>query len=696
MQKFQILFETSPWFIIFCFLVGAAYAYLLYQNKSKGPWGKNINYILTGLRFALTSILCFLLLGPFVRQIKNTIEAPTYIIAIDNSASIEEITDSLKTKALAATIQELGNKLKNKNLNISYRTFDGEKSDRLPEDLKFNYKSTDLSSLLRNIQNDYEGKNLGGVILFTDGIYNMGMSPDYSPYSFKIYTVGLGDTIPQKDINLKTVYHNKISYQGNKMPLMAEIAVNGFEDKEIKVRVKQGGKILQEKVFVPKKENEIKELEFHILAENKGLQHYVVEVVPHKEEFTAQNNLKHIYVDVVEGKQKVLMIALSPHPDIKAIRSAIETNENYEFHLFIPGVNTFKENKYDLVIFHQIPDNVQSNSEIIRRISEKISAHWYIVGSQTSLPRLNNINQAIQINAMRNEKDNVFPSYNPSFDKFTFSEGHLGTIDDFPPVSVPFGKVEITTNTDVILYQRVGKIITDKPLLVVNNTNEKKTAVMLGEGLWQWRLYEYSRKEKHEVFNELMLKLVQYLSTKEDKRKFKVYPVKNEFYDTESTIFEAEVYNDIYERIYHQKVDLTITDEDNNTKNYSFVPNEANSRFKINGLRQGVYKYSASTEIKGQKEISQGEFTIRELQIESLSLTANHTLLKRLSKETGGKFYLPDGLKDLEKDLEINPAKGVVHSFEDNLEIIHMKWLFFLILGFAGFEWFLRKYHGAY
>ena len=93
---------------------------------------------------------------------------------------------------------------------------------------------------------------------------------------------------------------------------------------------------------------------------------------------------------------------------------------------------------------------------------------------------------------------------------------------------------------------------------MLNVKDERKTAVMLGEGLWRWKLNEFDRFENSAAFDEVFGKLIQYLSTSEDKRKFKSYPVKNEFSDTEPVIFESQVYNDIFEPVFGNAVEISL------------------------------------------------------------------------------------------------------------------------------------------
>ena len=37
------------------------------------------------------------------------------------------------------------------------------------------------------------------------------------------------------------------------------------------------------------------------------------------------NNVKDVFVDIIDGRQKILLLANAPHPDLGAIKNAIET-----------------------------------------------------------------------------------------------------------------------------------------------------------------------------------------------------------------------------------------------------------------------------------------------------------------------------------------------------------------------------------
>lgn len=692
MQNSGLLFNHSPWFLLLCIFGGLVYAFLLYNKKS--IWSKITNYLLFSLRFLVVSFLAFLLLGPFFRQINSIIEKPTFVIAVDNSSSIASVSDSTTINRIISSMEEVKDILERQDHNVELMTLSDKPGTGSDKDIKFDHEFTDLNNLLKTIQSDFEGRNLAGAVLLTDGIYNQGVSPNFVPYNFDIFTVGLGDTVPKIDLNLKTLFYNKIAYQGNKFPLVAEIINTGFSGEEITVTVKRNNKTLLSKNAVLSGNNQVTNVEFILDADQKGIQHYIVEVQPKDNEFTLENNNKHAYIDIVEGKEKILVVAMSPHPDIKAINNALDKSENYELSVYIPGLHDVKDDKFDLVIFHQVP-GLEKDPKFIEYQDKKIPK-WFILGNNTNINQFNNSNKILKVNIAKAEKDRVTPSFNDRFTTFNFKPEFKKTISSFPPVSVPFGKYAVQTNAEVLLFQKVGNVVTDNPLLIIGKDGDAKSAVLAGEGIWQWRLHEFAKTGKQEAFDELILKTIQYLSAKEDKRKFRTYPINNEYIESEVVAFENEIYNDIFERIYNQEVHLEITPEDGKKQNYTYLITEANSQFKISGLSEGIYKYKATASINGRTESSEGAFTVKSVKLEVLNLTANHNMLRKLSEQNNGKFYHHTELNVLMDDFNTKKAQGIITSNAELLPVINMRWLFFVLLIMISTEWFIRKYSGGY
>ena len=71
--------------------------------------------LLFAFRFIIVTILCFLLLGPMIRNITREIEKPIIIIAADNSQSVIASKDSAnQRKTINASLEKLRSGLEGK------------------------------------------------------------------------------------------------------------------------------------------------------------------------------------------------------------------------------------------------------------------------------------------------------------------------------------------------------------------------------------------------------------------------------------------------------------------------------------------------------------------------------------------------------------------------------------------------------
>ncbi|WP_080239848.1 hypothetical protein [Spirosoma rigui] len=711
-MRSDVIFQSSPWWILVCLLVGAVYAFAMYQplprlagsGSAVGGFDKRTTYGLAALRFVVVSLLCFLLLNPLIRSLRTLTEKSKVVLAIDNSESVAAAGRPALTKTLAG-LQSIRQQLTAKGLDVSIRTFgdtlatDGESDPDLTQ-IPFTSRTTDLSGLLSGIRSDYEGRNLTDVVLISDGIFNQGVSPTFGKYPFAVQTIGLGDTIPKRDIQLKGIVANRIAYLGNQFPVQAEVSSNGFQGRSATVVLRQGGRELGRQSINFASNDTFNQVTFQTTATQKGVQHYVVEVLPQSGEFSTLNNRQDAYLDIIDGKEKVLLLALTPHPDVKAIRNLLEKNQNYEVDVRIMtgsvDPNPPADKVYDLIILHQIPDNGGFGNDLIRKYLAKNTPVLFVLGNQSSLGPFNTLNPVMQVNAQSSQSDKVTGTFNAEFKQLNLDATRLEILTKLPPLAVPYGDFKLQPGSEVVLWQQVGSVRTAKPLLAINVTSPRRSAVLAGEGLWAWRLEEYALTDKQEVVDELFQKVIQLISVKEDRRKLKVYPIRDEFVVGEKVVFIAELYNDINERLYDKPVRLEIADEKGITRTFNFTPTADNSRFEISRLPEGAYRFRASANLNNRTEQSAGQFVVRNLQLEALNTTADHGLLRQLAQQTGGQFYKAANVDDLVRNLTAKPHPARLTGTEEMNEIINWRWLFFVVLVLATVEWGLRKFYGGY
>lgn len=646
-------------------------------------------------RAMLVSFLAFLLIGPILKLTLNDYEKPTLLFLVDTSVSISEGIDSLQLSSIIAEVDATANKIKSQGYDVQITTLGASESG----EIKFNEPTSDLNRATRNKIGQFEGKNLTGLVVISDGIYNSGSSPLYTPMRVPVYTVGLGDTTERVDIALRNVYYNKIAYQGNQFPIRAEVLINGLPSQVVVASVYKNGKLMARE-RKNSTDKSILDFDFQLEASEKGLQRIDIAIEPVAVERNKKNNFASAFIDVVEGKKKILLVASAPHPDIKALRAVVEKNANYEFKVHIPGVKEalpeelLPEN-IDLAIFQQALDYGGKTMPLFQKIAESNSGIFVMLGSRSNIRQLSA--NGIQLSFENpGQWDAITPILNPGFKDFGFSDNINNIFSRYPPINVPFGKFSYPADASIMLYQRIGRVNTERPLLYTTLNESQKMAVILGDGIWRWRLDEFAETQKTDGFDEVFSKLIQYLCTREDKRKFRCFPSQNEFTTSEAVVFESQVYNELFEQIYGQKIEIELINETGETYQHNYVTSPGGSRYRIGGLQEGVYKYNASTELDGSEVKIYGEFLVVEQNIESQNLTADFNLLRKWSANTGGKFYRVQDLDQLSTDFSQTKAQSRIHTEESFHPLINLKIVFFFLLVLISVEWFARKYLGGY
>lgn len=679
----RIILESSPVYLVLCLLLSLATAALLYRLKN--PWGKGVNRLLFTFRAVLLFLLTLLLLGPIIKQVNNFFEKPILVLLQDDSESVQEVLDSTAYSEWERTLQQTKAALEDKAYEVEIRSLSVARS------------TSDFTRALKDVAADYESRKIAGVVLVSDGIYNAGISPLYSTFKFPIHTIGVGDTTQRTDLAIKNVSFNKIAYEGNKFPIVAVLQARGFASSEVEIDLFHRGKIVERKVVKIQNED-FTQVEFQPAATAQGIQRYEVVISPKSNEWNVENNKATVFVEVVAGKKKILAIASSPHPDVKVLRAVVDQNPNYEYTLYIPGVLEQDISKLhqeaDVIILHQLPDAKGLNRVLFQQMLKTKAPLFLVLGEQSDWPELIKTN-SVFLEAPPRQYDDVTPSLNKAFTLFTLPEEVATVFNSFPPASVPFAKENINPSAVPLLFQKVGSVVTDKPLLYIDNREERKMAVMMGEGMWRWRMHEYARYENTDMFDEVMGKLIQYLVTNDERRRFRSYPVQQQFSDTELIQLESQVYNDIFEPVYGNTIEIELTDESGSKNSFRYTTSAGNTRYTLGTLPQGVYTFRASTMLKEREEV-RGEFLVVKQQLEMQNLTADFNLLRKLSAQTGGTFYKAEAFSELRNKLLEKEVKASIHTEEKYDPLINLKWIFFLLVVLISTEWILRKYYGGY
>ncbi|MDB5281231.1 MAG: hypothetical protein JWO06_306 [Bacteroidota bacterium] len=697
-------FQLPVWFLILCLALGAAYSLLLYYKDKtfdeKTAGSKIWKYAMSIFRFVAVTVLAILLLSPFIRTRNTQKFKPIVAVINDNSESVKTGLGK-DTAAYQKQLRSLIDKLSDK-----YEVAEFSAGDQLKKGIDFSFKdkSTDLSSAIDEINDLYYNQNLGAVVIASDGIYNRGINPVYSaskaPYS--IYTIALGDTTIQKDQKLANAYFNKIAYLNDQFGLRIDVEANNLSGKITKLTVQEieagaEGKTLQNKDITYGSDNFFQSFDFTIPANKVGIVHYRVSLNNVAGEATYKNNVRDIFVEVLDGRQKILLVANSPHPDIAAFKAAIENNKNYQLDVEYAETFSKKLNDYNLVILHQLPSANNKAVNILKDARDLKKPLLFVVGSQTSLADLQHSEGALIIKGNADRFNEVTATVAKDFSLFTLSDKTAQTIGKLPPFSCFFGDYQSNPSSKVLLHQKINSVETDFPLWLFNESGETKTGIICGEGLWRWRFYDYMLNKNQDATNELINKTVQYLSVKNDKRPFRVNLQKNVFEDNEAITFDAQLYNSNYELVNAPEVDMKIKGEDGKDLTYKF--NKTENAYSLNAgfLPAGNYSYSASTKLGNNDYNAGGKFSVSPLQLEEMRTRADHQVLFQLASQHKGAMHYINDIEKIAGEIDSkNQLKPILYDTFVTESAINLKWIFFLILILISAEWFIRKFLGGY
>jgi len=695
--------QYPAWYLIFCLLAGVAAAVILYRKDSTfADQPPRLRLSMALLRGIVVTILASLLLAPLLKLLQNRTEEPVIIIAQDQSTSVRSAMTKADSTAYMQSLEKLSERLAGK-----YQVHKiGFGEEVVPvENWVLNDQASDLGEFMTYLNEQYKGQNVGAIILATDGAVNRGRNPLYLPAGQKapLSVIALGDTIRKTDLLVREVFHNSIAYMGDKFSVQTDISavrLNGASSAlEIK-HIQDNQQILLERIPLQITSDDwFDTKQITIEAKQGGVQHYRVQLTQVKNEVTYVNNVRDFFVEVIDGRLKVLLLANSPHPDLAVWKSSLLEQRNYEVDVrMAEDFATSQLQGYDLVILHQLPSSKYLIHNILDEINKLQIPKIFVAGYQTDLYAFNNAQSLLSIDNGGNRTPNdVTMIYNPGFTSFNTSEELRSKLETFSPLISPYGDYTPKASAQVFAYQRIGKVDTQFPLILMEEANDIRTVVIAGEGIWKWQLYDQLQNGSKEITHELLTQLCQYASTKSDKRKFRVTTPKKLYTELEDISFQAELYNDNYELINTPEVFLKIRNKDRQEFDYTFnIAGEAYA-LQVGKFPEGSYSYTATTEINGIRHTHDGKFVVQPVQLESMALTADHGLLRQLAAQHGGQFVYADQMDQLaDQILENDAIKPILYSSTQTRPLIHLKWLCLLLLAGLSVEWFLRRYYGGY
>ena len=656
---------------------GLSYFQYFFKAKSKS----NVIILLAFLRFLVIFGLLVLLINPIVTKNSLEITKTPLAIAVDNSSSIAALKSDKKVLELYKELTS--NAALREKFDIQSYQFDADLKSS--QEFDFKGKQTNLDAVAKNLKS-INRNTIFPTVIITDG--NQTTGNDYV-YRFdpvnKVYPLVVGDTTTFFDLKINQLNVNKYAFHKNKFPVEVFLQYAGDKNITADFSIMQGNSVVAKEKVSFSSSKKIASLNLLLPADKVGLQIFKANISSPAKEKNSYNNIKNFAVEVIDQKSTIAIVSSINHPDVAALKRAIESNAQRKVILVKPNEINLLQDVSVLVLYQP---NAAFKPVFDHNKLAGINT-FIITGKNTDFNFLNQ-QQNNLVFKMSGQTEDYLNEFQSQFNLFAID--NIG-FENFPPLQNLFGTVSTNGNVSVLLSSKIRNVSTNAPLLAFAENQNKRTAFLLGENSWKWRLQSHIDNQSFEKYDVFIDKIIQYLATSASKKSLVV--THESFYNSgEAIVINAQYFNKNYE--FDEKARLTISvtnTETRQTKNYDLL--KGNNSFSVNldGLSAGKYNFSVK-ELNTNTSYS-GHFEILDFDIEKQFVNPDVVKLKQLALQTNGKAFFEN-----QTDLLINTLlenkeyKSIEKNISTKTPIIDWVWLLVLIALLLTTEWFIRKYNG--
>ena len=654
----------------------------------------------------------FVIFEPILTLTKKIILEPVNLIFVDNSRSIQIKDGTHREESIDNFLKEANsnNLFSNSKLYSFGNDIKPVSADSLFE-INFSEGSTNFSKIFNYVKED--NSNISSVIIISDGVITDGTNPLYTAEKINIpvFTIGVGDTTRHKDLELKNVLYNEYIYAQAPTTIQGTILNNGFGNQSANVSFYEND-LLVEKKTIKLSADGVQNINFTYTPQSGGEKKIIMEISNLKGEFTAANNKKIFYINVLSNKIKVLLISGAPSPDLSFIKNTLSEDKNLSVNSITQiGQNNFleKNNRKELIDSSQIlfligfPTS-ETPGELLNEVSDAINnkskPFFMTLSGKTDFSRLKRFQGELPFTANNPSSDftevqsNISPaeSDNPLIQNN--AKNVVEAWDNLPPVFQPGANYKSKPEDEVISSIKINNVPINSPLIVTRRLGSKRSIAVLAKDIWKWKLQ--TADENLNLFDNFILNSVKWLNTSEKQKQVTIRTSKKNYSSGENIDFTGQVYDETFNPVSDAEVKVQVKGE---KENYNLTLSAIGNGLYQGSLqlnKAGNYMYSGEATQNGNKlGTDAGKFNIGEVDIEMINPQMNYEFLSSLANETGGEFFNTSDdnqLFNLIKNLNKKASKEKTNVSE--IKLWSNEWLMALAILLFALEWFFRKRTG--
>jgi len=234
------------------------------------------------------------------------------------------------------------------------------------------------------------------------------------------------------------------------------------------------------------------------------------------------------------------------------------------------------------------------------------------------------------------------------------------------------------------------------PFIVARSAPRGKSLVILGYGLWRWKMLGVGVPGGEHVLDSFLSNALRWLTAREDARRVRVAPVQESFSSGNPVEFRAQVYDESLQPVDEAQVQVSLRVKGQPVQVLLTPKGTGQYEGTFEGLPEGTYQYDASATVGGRLVgTDRGTVTVEESAVEFLRTTMDRQLLQLVAQRSGGKFYDAEELQNLQRDIQaLSILKPVELSQTSELRLMSVEWMLALVILLLSVEWLIRKRNG--
>jgi uncharacterized membrane protein len=296
--------------------------------------------VLISLRLCLVAVVLFCLFRP-VLILRAAVPQQNFLgILLDDSRSMRVADENGKPRSefVTSTFGPDSPVLKSLASRYALRFFRFSSSaDRVTgtKDLTYNGTQTKLSEALLRAKDEFAGLPLAGLVMVTDGADTQESSIQESLLGLRaaqvpVFSVGIGRETFGKDIQVSRVNTPRTVLKGSNLEVDVIVMANGFSGVTVPLNVEDAGRILSTQNVTLSSDGEPTSVRVHFTATEAGPRTLRFRIPAQTGEEITQNNVREALLDVQDRKEKILYFDGEPHFEVKFVRRAVDDDKNLQ------------------------------------------------------------------------------------------------------------------------------------------------------------------------------------------------------------------------------------------------------------------------------------------------------------------------------------------------------------------------------